>query len=104
MSVQGSITAVDATKNADALAAAVADSIDILPALVQFLSAQDTHRRLFKLQITLRIIAMDNEDAVRLQQKITSANIQVQTNWKSPEVYIYIYTRLHMSCIHLSFK
>ncbi len=79
MSVQGSITAADARRNADVLAAAVADSMGILPALVLFVSAQETSRRLFALAITLCVIAMDDEDAARLQKEVVSAKIQVQT-------------------------
>ncbi len=65
------------------LVAAVADSIGVVRLSVKLLSFRNARRRLPALVVTCQILAVDADEAKRLQQKIAGADIQVC-------VYVYM--------------
>jgi hypothetical protein len=59
------------------LVAAVAESIGVQPLSVKLQALRNARRRLPALVVTCQILAVDADEAKRLQQKIATADIQV---------------------------
>ncbi len=76
LSIGGTVPVVDVK----VVTAAIADSINIPPAIVRFVSTVhlDKSRRLLTAVMSFNILATDADDAVLLQQKILKANMQVK--------------------------
>ena len=78
--IEGSLTAEQVTQKVQQqLVAAVADSIGVPSALVQLLSFSNARRRLLALDLILRILAANAEEANILREMVQRADIQVYT-------------------------
>ena len=63
------------------LIAALADALDILLDLVKLDAIKDARRRLLATSALFRILTADANEAMKLQQKALTADVQVLSIW-----------------------